>query len=314
MLVAQRWSRRDRDGRPPSPSRASSRARSGSDSFTINDPTPAAFDLVVEAAGSTGSDRDRRGGRAARRHGAPARTAAERLDASLCLPTCSSTTTSALRRELRLHLGRLGARRRTAQRAAAIAPGRLVTHRFPLDAYAQAFAALGAADGARGQGHARGGRWLRSRSSGSRRSTVTARSRSTRSTSRSATASSSCSSGRPAAARRARCAWSRASRRSRAASVRIGGRVVNDLLPKDRDIAMVFQNYALYPHMSVYDNMAFGLRHRRVPKAAIDERVTRGAHARPARTSSRRSRARSRAASASAWRWGGRSCASRRPS
>ena len=48
--------------------------------------------------------------------------------------------------------------------------------------------------------------------------------------------------------------------------MRIGGRVVNHLLPKDRDIAMVFQNYALYPHMSVYDNMAFGLRQRRIPK------------------------------------------------
>src|SRR5688572_31729881 len=42
--------------------------------------------------------------------------------------------------------------------------------------------------------------------------------------------------------------------------ISIGGRVVNDLEPKDRDIAMVFQNYALYPHMSVYDNMAYGLR------------------------------------------------------
>ncbi|HEY0416626.1 MAG TPA: sn-glycerol-3-phosphate ABC transporter ATP-binding protein UgpC [Gaiellaceae bacterium] len=56
-------------------------------------------------------------------------------------------------------------------------------------------------------------------------------------------------------------------------SVRIGGRVVNDLLPKQRDIAMVFQNYALYPHMDVYTNMAFGLRQRRVPKDEIDRRV-----------------------------------------
>src|SRR5205823_2256367 len=56
--------------------------------------------------------------------------------------------------------------------------------------------------------------------------------------------------------------------------VRIGGRVVNDLLPKDRDIAMVFQNYALYPHMDVFDNMAFGLRQRRLPKAEIERRVT----------------------------------------
>ena len=46
----------------------------------------------------------------------------------------------------------------------------------------------------------------------------------------------------------------------------IGDRLVNDVAPKDRDIAMVFQNYALYPHMTVYDNMAFGLRLRKVPK------------------------------------------------
>jgi len=53
--------------------------------------------------------------------------------------------------------------------------------------------------------------------------------------------------------------------------------VVNDLEPKDRDIAMVFQNYALYPHMSVYDNMAYGLRIRGLTKSAIDERVQRAA-------------------------------------
>ncbi|MBI3923753.1 MAG: ABC transporter ATP-binding protein, partial [Armatimonadetes bacterium] len=68
----------------------------------------------------------------------------------------------------------------------------------------------------------------------------------------------------------------------------IGERVVNDVMPKDRDIAMVFQNYALYPHMNVYDNMAFGLRLRMLPpwhrallkmsevkqtKAAIEKRV-----------------------------------------
>jgi multiple sugar transport system ATP-binding protein len=53
----------------------------------------------------------------------------------------------------------------------------------------------------------------------------------------------------------------------------IGDRDVTDVPPKDRDIAMVFQSYALYPHMSVYDNMAFGLKLRRVPKAEIDRRV-----------------------------------------
>jgi sn-glycerol 3-phosphate transport system ATP-binding protein len=55
--------------------------------------------------------------------------------------------------------------------------------------------------------------------------------------------------------------------------VAIGGRVVNNLEPKDRDIAMVFQNYALYPHMSVYDNMAYGLRIRKLSDADIDARV-----------------------------------------
>jgi multiple sugar transport system ATP-binding protein len=53
----------------------------------------------------------------------------------------------------------------------------------------------------------------------------------------------------------------------------IGDRLVNDVAPKDRDIAMVFQNYALYPHMSVYDNMAFGLKLRKVPKAEIEKKV-----------------------------------------
>ncbi len=55
--------------------------------------------------------------------------------------------------------------------------------------------------------------------------------------------------------------------------VAIGERVVNDIPPKDRDIAMVFQNYALYPHMSVYDNMAFGLKLRKFAKDDIDRRV-----------------------------------------
>ena len=59
--------------------------------------------------------------------------------------------------------------------------------------------------------------------------------------------------------------------------VEIAGRMVNDLEPADRDIAMVFQNYALYPHMSVFNNMAYGLRNRRTPKAEIAERVGRTA-------------------------------------
>lgn len=53
----------------------------------------------------------------------------------------------------------------------------------------------------------------------------------------------------------------------------IDGKLVNNILPKDRDIAMVFQNYALYPHMTVYDNMAFGLKLRKVPKAEIEEKI-----------------------------------------
>jgi len=59
--------------------------------------------------------------------------------------------------------------------------------------------------------------------------------------------------------------------------VSIGGRVVNNLEPKDRDIAMVFQNYALYPHMSVYQNMAYGLKIRRMSKEEIDQRVQKAA-------------------------------------
>src|ERR671914_941117 len=59
--------------------------------------------------------------------------------------------------------------------------------------------------------------------------------------------------------------------------IRIGPRVVNDLEPKDRDIAMVFQNYALYPHMSVYDNMSYGLRIKGFSKAEIEARVQKAA-------------------------------------
>ena len=53
----------------------------------------------------------------------------------------------------------------------------------------------------------------------------------------------------------------------------IGSRLVNNVSPKDRDIAMVFQSYALYPHMSVYKNMAFGLKNRKTPKDEIDKKV-----------------------------------------
>src|ERR1700736_2683471 len=60
-------------------------------------------------------------------------------------------------------------------------------------------------------------------------------------------------------------------------TIRIGERVVNGLAPKDRDIAMVFQNYALYQHMTIYDNLAFGLRNRRVAEDVIRREVARAA-------------------------------------
>src|SRR6478672_1850630 len=60
-------------------------------------------------------------------------------------------------------------------------------------------------------------------------------------------------------------------------TLRIGETVMNDVEPKDRDIAMVFQNYALYPHMTVYDNIAFALKLARVPKPEIDRRVRKAA-------------------------------------
>ena len=62
-----------------------------------------------------------------------------------------------------------------------------------------------------------------------------------------------------------------------AGTITIDGKVVNDIPPKDRDIAMVFQNYALYPHMTVYKNMAFGLMLRKYPKAEIEQRVNEAA-------------------------------------
>jgi ABC-type branched-subunit amino acid transport system ATPase component len=90
------------------------------------------------------------------------------------------------------------------------------------------------------------------------------------------------------------------------------GRRVNEAEPMERDIAMVFQNYALYPHMSVFDNMAYGLKIAKTPKAEIAERVAGGREDAAARALPRRaSRASCRAGSASAWPWGGPSCATR---
>src|SRR5215510_1186879 len=60
-------------------------------------------------------------------------------------------------------------------------------------------------------------------------------------------------------------------------TISIGGREVNHVPPKDRDVAMVFQNYALYPHMTVYDNMAFSLKLRKAEKSMIEERVRKAA-------------------------------------
>lgn len=57
-------------------------------------------------------------------------------------------------------------------------------------------------------------------------------------------------------------------------TISLGGKVINDLAPKDRGLAMVFQNYALYPHMNVYENMAFGLKQRKTPKEEIQQRVS----------------------------------------
>ena len=96
-------------------------------------------------------------------------------------------------------------------------------------------------------------------------------------------------------------------------NIYIGDRLVNDVAPKDRDIAMVFQSYALYPHMSVYDNMAFGLKLRKTPERR--DRAPRAGSA-PASWASRNcstaSPSSSPAASASAWPWAAPSCASRR--
>ena len=95
-------------------------------------------------------------------------------------------------------------------------------------------------------------------------------------------------------------------------TVSIGERVVNDVDPKDRDVAMVFQSYALYPHLSVAKNIEFPLRRaRRRQGGAGDQGEAGGGDPRPGRPCSAASRPSSRAASASASPWPGPSCGSR---
>jgi ABC-type sugar transport system ATPase subunit len=97
-------------------------------------------------------------------------------------------------------------------------------------------------------------------------------------------------------------------------AVYIDQRDVTDLPPKARDIAMVFQNYALYPHMSVYDNMAFALKLRKTARPTSTGGCRRRRGCCSWSSSSSASRRRCPAASASGWRWAGRSSASRRSS
>ena len=99
-----------------------------------------------------------------------------------------------------------------------------------------------------------------------------------------------------------------------AGTIVIGGRVVNDLPPKDRDIAMVFQNYALYPHMTVEQNLAFGLQLRKTPKSEIKRRVTEAAKMLGLDQYLKRKPPRCPAGSASGSPWAARSSGSRRPS
>ena len=82
-------------------------------------------------------------------------------------------------------------------------------------------------------------------------------------------------------------------------NIYIGDVLVNDIPPKDRDIAMVFQNYALYPHMDVYNNMAFGLKLRKFPRTEIDRRVKEAAACSASKTCSIVSPRRSRVVSVS---------------
>ena len=96
--------------------------------------------------------------------------------------------------------------------------------------------------------------------------------------------------------------------------IRIGSTVVNGLAPGERDIAMVFQNYALYPHMSVYRNLAYGLRQRKTPRTEVERRVVRQPSCWRSISYSTASPASSPAANVNGSRWAVRSFVSHRPS
>ena len=96
--------------------------------------------------------------------------------------------------------------------------------------------------------------------------------------------------------------------------LRIGGQVVNNKSPKDRDIAMVFQSYALYPHMTVRENMGFALKLAKTPQATITKRSTRRPGSWTSPSSWTAGRPTCPAGSGSGSRWAGRSCATRRRS
>jgi multiple sugar transport system ATP-binding protein len=93
-----------------------------------------------------------------------------------------------------------------------------------------------------------------------------------------------------------------------AGELKIGGAVVNDLEPKDRDIAMVFQNYALYPHMTVRDNMGFALKLAKTPQEEINRKVEKQRGSLISSSTWTASRRTCPVASASVWRWAARSC------
>ncbi len=132
---------------------------------------------------------------------------------------------------------------------------------------------------------------------------------------RAPTASSSSSSAPPAAARRRRCGWWPASRSWTRGPSPSADQTVNDVEPRHRDVAMVFQTYALYPHLTVARNIEFPLRQRGIEREERLRRVARGGgHARPRPLPRRASPGSSRAASASGWPWPGPSSASRPPS